>query len=357
MDDLGRWRFAPAETRCWLADRALLLRTPGHRRGFRGRGPDRPVPCRAAVSNFTAEPFAGTVELTLSDPDGFVRTERTARLACAPGDVAEARLPLPLPSVRRPTRLRAALAASGAEPASWDLWAFPDPTPWPAGVVRLAGHPFTAAERAPDDVERAYSRGYGLPVRRWRPLLQHPGRLAATLPAWDGDGKPPARARVVLAHRLTRSAARFMEQGGRVVLLASKAAGGLGATYESMYGQVPMVVEEGPLSAGDGDWIVDMLVFDLMRRTCRVIPVGDMGIADAVDPLVRLVFTHDQPPVRLADTLLMTRVGPGLLIASSLDHVDAPGRHLLHRLVSYAVRDDATTRAAIDPRRLETCAD
>ncbi len=45
----------------------------------------------------------------------------------------------------------------------------------------------------------------------------------------------------------------------------------------------------------------------------------------------------------------MTRVGRGLLIVSSLDHRDPPGRWLLHRLLKFAMSVAATAPSKLDP--------
>jgi hypothetical protein len=77
-----------------------------------------------------------------------------------------------------------------------------------------------------------------------------------------------------------------------------------------------------------------------------------MGIADQVDPIIRLVFTHDSGAPKLFDAAFKSRIGRGLLIASSLDHSEDAGRYLLHRLIGYALERSAGARAALDPEFL-----
>jgi hypothetical protein len=160
--------------------------------------------------------------------------------------------------------------------------------------------------------------------------------------------------RALVTHRLTGPILDWMLEGGSVILLASKAPGGLGTVYESLFGQVPLIIEERPLDVGDSNWMLDLLVYDLIRRSGRVIPVEELGIADQIDPLVRAVYTHDQKDrVRFFDQLFTTRVGKGLLIASSLDHSEAAGQWLLHLLIEYAVAEprggSRWPRAELDP--------
>ena len=81
----------------------------------------------------------------------------------------------------------------------------------------------------------------------------------------------------------------------------------------------------------------DLLGYDLTRRYARIIPVEDLGLVDKIEPLIRLVYTHNQTErVQFFDQLFMTRVGKGLLIVSSLDHTEAAGQWLLNNLLAFA---------------------
>ncbi|MHC4774682.1 MAG: glycoside hydrolase family 2 protein [Planctomycetota bacterium] len=348
MDDLGRWRLEAERSRGWLADTALLLATPDHRRGFTG-GPGCDLECSVGVANFSDAPFEAPIALRVGREGTDDQVIETAALRCDPGDVNSMAVRIPLPGVTRPTRVRLAARARGAAPNEWDLWALPVPGAWPDPAFRFGGLPFTPAETEPDDVERGYSRGYGLPVRSWEQVFPDPGLLAGDLPAWSGAEPPPREATVVLTHRLTGAVIAWLVSGGHVVLLASKAAGGLGTCYEALFGQVPLIIEEGPIEPGDSDWLIDLLGYDLTRRYARVMPVERLGILDQIDPLVRLVYTHDQDRVRFFDQLFMARVGRGLLIASSLDHTDDAGRWLLGKITGFAADPAATTSTELDP--------
>lgn len=352
MDELDRWRFAPEQTRPWLADCPILLRTPDHRRGFRS---GQTLACEVGVANFAAEPFEGTIELRLAS-EGSERELRTGLLRCPRGDVAFVPLPLEIPPVERPTRVSVRAVAPGLYPNVWEIWALPEPFDAPPGVVRLDGLPPGPREHEPDFEERAYSSGWGLAARSWRPLVQHPESLLFRCPPWRFDAPLPAGTRVVLTHRLTRRLVEFMEGGGRVVLLAGKAPGALGTQFVTLWGQCPLVPEEGPLAPGDSEWVVDLLHHDLARRITRAIPVEDLGIADQVAPIVRLAFTHDRGSPRLFDMAFMAAVGRGLLLATSLDHTEDAGRSLLARFLAFAAADAPPCRASFDPARVRTWA-
>jgi hypothetical protein len=347
MDDLDRWRFAARATRGWLADAALLLCTPEERRGFAGPAT---LECRLAISNFGPVPLRGRPRVTLAWRGG--RRVLAAPLLRAPaGTVPSVPLRLPLPEVARPTRLRVDASMEGAEPNHWDLWIVPrgpQRRAAPRRVLRFDGLPFEPGDGAADPIERGYSRGFGLPVREFTCVLPDPGRVAPWLPPWSGAGDVPEGATALLTHRLTPAIVAWMERGGRVVLLASKAAGGLGTQYEWLFGQVPLVIDGGPWR-GLRRPLVDLLLYDLTRRSARVIPIEALGIAERVDPLVRLVYTHDQRDrVRFFDLAFMSRVGRGLLIASSLDHSEDAGRYLLERLLRFAAGPGPRARGRID---------
>ncbi len=338
-DDLDRWRFTPEQTRGWLADAPLILRTPEHRRSFVAGTRDR---VELMLSNFGPTVFDGKVRLAL---DG--RELGAIPLRCAQGEVASVVFDVRWPRIDGAQPRRVCLEASGGglRHNTWDLWIVPEAHPAPAGAYRLDGPPFAAADAEPDELERGYSRGFGLPVKRWVNRLPDPARLAPQLPAWRHDQPIPAGAKTILTHKLTAPLLDFLSSGGRVVLLASKTRGGLGTNYEWLFGQCPLVIEEAPLQAGDSKWIVDLLGMDLTRTYARLIPVEDLGVVDCVDPLVRCVYTHDQRRPRLFDMLFHTRVGQGLLTVSSLDHSDPAGRYLLERLID---ERDVECRAVCD---------
>jgi hypothetical protein len=364
MDERDRWRFAPDQTRAWLADCPILLRTPDRRSGFfasapRESGvPPTALPVRIGVSNFGAEPFEGSIELRAA-AQGREHDFRSPPIRCDRGDVAFVPVDVELPHVGEPTRMTLRAVEPGLWPNGWDLWLFPPIGDVPDGVVRLDGLPFDARDRELDFEERAYSSGWGLKIRTWTPALPHPERVLFKAPLWRFDAPMPRGTRVVLTHKLTSGLVEFMRSGGRVVWLAAgKSRGSLPTRFVCLWGQCPLVPEEGPLGQGDSDWVVDLLHHDLTRRYTRAIPVEDLGarglrIADQVAPIVRLVFTHDRGAPGLMDAACAARVGRGLLIATSLDHTEDAGRYLLRRFLDWAGSDNPEPRAELDPKLLE----
>lgn len=350
MDDAGNWRFKPEACRGWLGAVALILLTPDQRRGFVRTARERELACRLAVSNFGGRRFDEAVRVMARARGTPPIAAAMAPLTCPAGDVQSIEFSLMLPAAKQPTWFQVFAEAKNAAMNWWDLWVFPPVhDAWPDNVVRMTGLPFADSDGEPDEEEQAYSRGYGLKVRNWQCVLPDPAVLAPQLPTWNANEPIVEGARVVLTHKLTNGLVDFLKAGGRVVLLASKTTGGLGTRYEWLFGQVPLIIEEGPLKKGDSEWIGDLLGYDLTRRYCRVMPVEDLGIVDQVDPLIRLIYTHDQRDrVRFFDMLFQTGVGDGLLIASSLDHSEDAGQHLLRRILDYAVTDDATAQIALD---------
>jgi hypothetical protein len=348
MDDLGRWRFSPEKLRAWLDDQVILLRTPDHRRSFTG---GREIACEVGVSNFGSGPFEGTVEVRIGAL-GAERVIQCTTVNAREGDVGWSPLKLPLPAIDpegppAPVNVRA--LAAGLPPNGWDMWAFPEVGDIPEGVVRLDGLPFTKKDQELDFEERCYSSGWGLKVRSWKPVLPHPETVLFKAPLWRFDAPLPRDTRVIVTHKLTRSVLEFLVGGGRVLLLASKTAGGIGTRFVTLWGQVPLVIEEEPLRRGDAAWVEDLLHHDLTRRYTRAIPSEDLGLADQVDPIVRLVFTHDSGAPKLMDSAFVARAGKGLLLATGLDHTEDAGRFLMQRFVEFLADETSTTRTEFDP--------
>jgi hypothetical protein len=253
------------------------------------------------------------------------------------------------PRVERPTRLNVRAVAPGLVPNWWDLWAFPELSDVPEGVVRLDGLPFDARDHELDFEERGYSSGWGLKVRTWKPVLPHPEKLLFRCPLWRFDAPMPPGTRVVVTHKMTAGLVDWLESGGRVIWLAAgRSRGSLPTRFVTLWGQCPLVPEAGPLGAGDSDWMVDLLHHDLTRRYTRAIPVEDLGLADQVNPIVRCVFTHDRGAPKVLDGSLLSRVGKGLLIATSLDHTEDAGRYLMDRFLGYLVSDQAGCLSSAD---------
>lgn len=350
MDDLDCWRFEPDDTRGWMDDASLLLWTPDHRRCFSTREAEN-IACRLAMSNFGEHEFDGQIAMRTRVNDQQL-AEVFVDLRCARGEVNAMSTRLSFSAIDRPARFTVEATAEGLAPNSWDLWVLPEPAVLSDQVCRLADLPFLTEESTPDAVEQGYSRGYGLAVRSWESLLPDPARLAPGARPISNDELLGQTPRVLLTHRLTRSVLAWIAAGGRAILFASKARGGLGTSYEWLFGGVPLIIEGAPLHSGDSEWIVDALPYDLTRRYARVIPSERLGLLDAVDPIIRLVYTHDQERVQQLDLLCHAPVGAGHLTISSLDHSEAAGQFLLGRMIDHLLADKPVSRNEIDPTLL-----
>ncbi len=331
QDERDRWYFEPSEMVSWLGESTLLLELPSHLGGLVG---GTTIGARFGVSHYGGSTIAGLPTLALNG----VPVAGLEPMRVEPGEVAWQSCRLDIPASERPAPLVIEASLGGATSNRWECWSIPAARPWPVGAARLDGVDFTAADRERDFEEKKYSSGWGSPVRSWAPLLPHPAELAPGLPPWRaGDARPGTRC--LVAHLLTPQVVDFLVAGGCVVHLVSRAKGSPPASYVNLWGQLPLVLEEGPFGAGDSRWLADLLDHDLSRRSVRAIPV-EAYAEHVVQPLVRLVYCHDlvdQP--RLYDFLMMARVGEGLLIESGIDHSTPAGRYVLERLVGFGTGD------------------
>jgi Glycosyl hydrolases family 2, sugar binding domain/Glycosyl hydrolases family 2 len=345
MDAMGRWRFEPKDTQPWLCPAPLLLKTPAEKRFFLA---GETVDCELLLSNVTGLARSENAALELP-PDGIenARTVANVQLACDPGEIVSAGFELALPNAETPTRCALSAAMPGTVANHWDLWAVPAVDFAKRGVYRLSGLDYDDHDRRLDKEEAGYSCGFGIPAKAWQRLMPEPSRIAPEATALPHDAAVPKGARFVIAHRLTAPLLRFLEDGGSVLLLASKARGAIQTRYLWLFGQVPFIVEEGPLRPGDSDWLLDGLCFDLNFANGRAIAIEELGLRDSVEPFVRLVYTHDQKKVVLYDQLFATRVGRGTLIVSALDHACDIGRLLLERFIEWASTSPAEALPAL----------
>lgn len=341
-DELGRWYFTPEETRPWLCDAPLLLRTPEHLRGARGGWLD----VEFGVANFSAADIDADVAIVV---DGAQRSPPIARLRAARGCVAWVPARIELPDVDRPTPVEVQAGARGLVANRWRLWNLPAATARIERCVRQDGRGVPMPEPALEFEDKKYSSGWGSPVRSWSPLVPDPELLAPELPVWRPGTPLPAGTRCVVAHALTQPLVDVLVGGTRVVLLVSRAPGNPPVKYVNIWGQLPLIVERGPFESGDSAWIADLLDHDLSRRSVRAIPVGELGLDEALDPLVRLVHCHDivdRP--RLFDFVTTAKVGTGTLVISAADSTTPAGQYLIERLLRFAVRDDADSAGRLD---------
>jgi hypothetical protein len=167
-----------------------------------------------------------------------------------------------------------------------------------------------------------------------------PGALANADPA---AGHSP----LVITPVLTNELAQFAQRGGVVVICASKWPGALGSYPHFFWRDSTFVPPVGPWAAGSGvevpqgqrltDRVVRLQCYDLTQGFGEVLPVDDLGIADSVDPLLRLFDTHDLSTVVTYDQLFAAQAGKGLIVASSLDHGTQAGQWVLSKLLTWGL--------------------
>lgn len=290
LDSSGESKWAPG---AWMfqGDTVCLLETPEDRRSFFSRERFR---ARVWVSHFGSEPLEkAALVLTLADEQGAV----LGRLSQAHphqnlGTLAlAAELDWPLPSVDAPTpiRLEAQLQHRGGMVSNtWSFWVVPQPRP-------LAG---------PRVVQHAS-------------MATHP--LRAELAGVPEFGPETPRASLVLAARLDADLARWLENGGRVLLLPD---GGI----HSVRLQDHWFLRGAPAVFG-APWCtqiprrfwIELQHFDLAGP---VVPT--LAPLEAFDPVLLLWDTHDRDTVVTHGLVFGTRVGKGALWVSALRH-DGPG--------------------------------
>ncbi|MEJ2637303.1 MAG: hypothetical protein P8184_18705, partial [Calditrichia bacterium] len=138
---------------------------------------------------------------------------------------------------------------------------------------------------------------------------------------------------ILVSTVLTKSMVAFLQKGGMGLLLTSKWPGALGAQRNMYWADAVFVPPVGPWSEQDRTRLQQLQMFDLTHTKSETIPVQDLDIENQVDPLLRLFELHGRSTVGIYDQLFATRVGDGLLLASSLDHTAEAGQWVLSRLL------------------------
>lgn len=166
---------------------------------------------------------------------------------------------------------------------------------------------------------------------------------------------------MVAATVLTYSLVDFMERGGKVVLFTSRWPGALGSEQNMYWGDAVFAPPVGPWSKSETDRILKLQLFDLTHTKSEAIAVQKLGITENVDPLLRLFGMHGLEEVVISDQVFATRVGNGLLVASSLDHTATAGQWVLGKLIEWAHQWRPKRKAAfpvtrISPQKLKEMA-
>jgi hypothetical protein len=164
---------------------------------------------------------------------------------------------------------------------------------------------------------------------------------------------------VTVSTVLTRSMIDFLLKGGRLVLFSSRWPGALGSERNMYWADAIFLPPVGPFSDQDRERLLELQMYDLTHQKSEVIPVKSLGIKSDLDPLIRLFEIHGLDTVNVHDQLTATRVGKGLLIASSLDHTSDAGQWLLAEVIHWANqwdpnRDLTYPITEIDPEKLKS---
>jgi hypothetical protein len=343
LDDFGRWRFEFDDVRAFMGDAVLLMKTPEYRSAWVG---GRTVDASMALSNFSPNVIEGSIVVRVMAGD---EVEHTLAIRAAPGEGPAQPLSIALPQVERPTPL-AVSASIGSIRNTWTLWALPTPA-LAAGVAVLADAPFSDEEASLDFEERKYSSGWGLKVETWSPRMPDPTALLPDAQAWSAG----TDASVIVTHRLTPAVLDALEGGARVLHLPSKARDSMPTVFFTGFGQVPWIRPVGPLTRFGREWIEDVLEYDLHRRWTRCVCVSELGFADAFEPFVRMLYTHDMATkIKELDVLSATAVGRGVLAICTCDLHDDAGGVLLGEILAWLSSrsaDAMSTRLEIEALR------
>lgn len=331
LDDFDQCKFEPDSVRAWMGPVVLLLRTPEMRRGFTS---GRMLTIELGASNYGRDDIDAAMQVSMRIGEEEGRTFGVP-VQAGRGKVRLTPTQIELPGVDRPTPMHVN-AKLGAFSNAWTIWLLPESQAAPQGTVTLTGLAFTEAEKELAFEERKYSSGWGLPNRTWKPRNPEPGLLLSDAAGWGGNADPGPGTRVMVTHRLNAHVLDWLERGGRVLHLPSKAKDGLPTKFITGFGQVPWIRPQGPLARFGRDWIEGLLDYDLMRSWTRVLPTGELGWNDRLEPYVRMLYTHDMAnKIPVYDALAAARVGEGVLAVCCLDLHDEPGQLLLREIVAW----------------------
>ena len=315
LNYLGQPKWSAADW-AWQGDTMCLLQTDADRRAFPAGGPLRG---EVRVSHFGRQPLTNAqLEVTLADistPGAVIerRTEKIERQNV--GTLAtQAKLDWGLPAVSSPKQLvlRSVLrSAQGEVRNEWPLW-----------VV-----PATKAE--------SFSN-----------VLQHPSLAAEAAALFPGAGRfdESATESVVIAARFDDGLARFLEAGGRVLLLPDGQKHSFPLNSHWFLRGAPWVPDSAITPQVPRDLLVELQHFDLASRV-----VPEIGYLDAIDPILMLWDTHDLKTVKTHGLIFETRAAKGRLLVSAVNHAgeqNAAGRWLLSVLLDH-LRSGAAPKHAL----------
>lgn len=305
IDYLGRPKWSEADW-VWQRDTLCLLKTESDRRSFSG---DERLQGEILLSHFGQQAIeGGTLDVTLETASGEgspLQRSEEKDISQNVGTLAtRLELDWPLPRSPVPTRLmiRATLTtAGGTFRNQWPVWVVP-------ALSDEAGRRVEVHASLGDDLSRELFAG----VARYR------------------GGTTDA---VVVASRFDDDLVRFLEEGGRVLLLPDGQKGSFPLSDHWFLRGAPYVPQSVLSAKAPHDFLVELQHFDLAGP---VIP--DIKYVEGVDPILMLWDTHDQAAVKTHGLIFETWVGKGRLLVSAVRHTgatNAAGRWLLRTLLDH----------------------
>ena len=339
LDYLGRPKWTEADWG-WQRDTMCLLRTEADRRSFasgeRVRG-------EILLSHFGPAPITnGQLEVTLARADteaSPLRHREEKDLQQNAGTLAQLlELDWPAPEVAAPTRLviRVDLKSPQGEfRNAWPIWVVPRTPANSLNDVRVD------ASLAPESAGALFP---GCPRLGGSPS-------AAAVPAAAATDERSARRDavgegIVVASHLDDDLARFLERGGRVLLLPDGQPGSFPLAAHWFLRGAPFIPDSALSPQVPRDFFVELQHFDLASDV-----VPDLPHLEAFDPILLLWDTHDQKTVKTHALIFETRVGKGRLLVSAVRHAgatNAAGRWLLGVLLEHLRSDPAPRHALPD---------
>ncbi len=311
-DDLERLRWNQDDW-SFQGDVSILPKTPEERNGF---FLGEKIPINVSISNFgdgavSAKNLVITSSIAEGNSTRIQKLEYTPLTTLEelvnPGEVKTVTSGLlSVDGATSPTPIDLQLQLKGTAKNSRRLWFLPRPN-W--------------NEYAEKDVYVHYP-GYA-DIAKYIP----------SAPIWDETKSPlPENARVIFADVFTRKLLDFVNGGGKVIILASNWPGAFSAIEHSYWRDVPFIPRTA-WTETEAQAILELQSYDLVQNYSMVVPTQELNIHEKVQPLLRLLDTHDLSEVIVYDQLFEARIGRGSLLVASLDFSTPAGQWLLSRLI------------------------
>jgi len=318
IDYTGAPKWSPADW-AWQRDTLLLLKTPSDHRAFAS---GQQMNSSVLLSHFGPAAISkGQLAVSLAGRDtGTVRRVTVDQVDQNAGTLAAlTQLDWTAPEVNVPTRfLLTAVLTAGKD-------AFTNQ--WPVWVVPAAPGPATPLQFHSS-----------IPQALREELLTLSSEPASTKETNLAPGH------IVVASRFDDELARFLEAGGRVLLLPDGQRHSFPLSAHWFLRGAPYIPTGKVLGGVPRDLLLELQHFDLASDV-----VPDLAHLESFQPWLMLWDTHDQKTtVKTHGLVFETRVGPGRLLVSALQHrgPDNPaGRWLLGMLINHLADSDPPAQA------------